>query len=127
MSKELNDRRKLRVGWDVAHDGGNMTDFARKLGVSLPYVCKWIRDHQELRRALLDGYRRNCLSAEESERRAVYGARVRMGQMRQAQAARNLGISAPSFSVWMREHADEVDDAIQELRLAGFQTRERAA
>lgn len=109
------DRR--RVGWAVASEGGNLSDFARAIGVRKQAAHKWVsRYASDLHKVLVgDGRRGNVLPPKERlERLVTYRNAIRQGKT-QNEAARLCGVSGPRIRVWLRIWApDGVDQAIED-------------
>ena len=110
------DREKLRIGWEVVSEQGNMTRLAERLGVTTPHISVWSRRFPDLRKALLDGIHGYNLSTEVTERRARLCARVRMGQGTWAWVGRQEGVSTAAIVNWAKRHEDEILEAMEDLR-----------
>jgi transposase-like protein len=108
---------RRRIGWAVASEGGNLSDFARALGISKQAAFKWAsRYASDLHRVLVDdGRRGNVLPPEARlERLITYRNAIRQGKTL-SEAARLCGVSSPRLRVWLRIWApDGVSQAIED-------------
>lgn len=116
------DREKLRIGWEVVSEQGNMTRLAERLGVTTPLISVWSRRFPDLRKALLDGIHKCSLSPEATERRARLCAHVMLYQATWASVGRQEGVSTAAIVNWAKRHEDEILEAVAEL-----ETERRAA
>ena len=110
------DREKLRNGWEVVSEQGNMTRLAERLGVTTPLISVWSRQFPDLRKALLDGIHKGSLSPEATERRARLCAHVRLYQTTWASVGRQEGVSTAAIVNWAKRHEDEILEAMEDLR-----------
>lgn len=109
------DRR--RTGWAVASEGGNLSDFARALGIKKQSAFKWAsRYASDLHRVLVDDGRRARVLSPEARlnRLTTYRDAMARGDT-QSEAARLCGVSSTRLRVWLRMWApDGVEQAIED-------------
>jgi hypothetical protein len=102
------DREKLRVGWEVASNGGTKSDLARTLGVSAPAVSRFLRAHPELSAALKDGRKARVLPDNERSERILMCAQAELGLIRWCDVARAFGISRSGIVYWSKANAVDI-------------------
>lgn len=109
----IQSRARTRLGWLVASEGGNVTDFAKREGISKAAMCHWLQRTKqvELHEQLKSG-RRGCgLTTEAEDERARLIANALRAGVSMAAVARSLGVSGAAISVWRKRNWTLVHDA----------------
>ena len=116
-------RLRLKIGWAVVRDGGNVTVFAKRLGISKTAVHFWFarHGHSELKDRLMSAQPAGVLGEDRSDRRARLIAEALSGQRTLGSVAVIEGVSLAAISAWKKDNWMAVQDAVQEM------TQRRAA
>lgn len=105
-------RHRLRIAREVIAEGGNLTDFADRIGVSRPMVTKYLMKHSPCtHQALKDNARYNAMHPI----RVLERLRVIEQCRTRAQAARRLCMSTSGVTLFVKRYApDGVKDALDD-------------
>ena len=109
-------RARKALGWKIADEGGNMSDFARAEGVSTCAIHKWLAYWPDLHEALLAGRRTNTVSNEIAEHRLRTVALADLAGQKRSVTAQELGLSHAGLSLWLGRRRNELFDIINEIQ-----------
>lgn len=105
-------RQYKRLAREVIHDGGNLSELARRAGVSAPFMSRYMRKHAPcLHERLKEAKSRRTISPEAvlNRLRTIHKAKS------QREAGRILGLSGMAISYTLRVYApDGLEEALAE-------------
>ncbi|NQZ47767.1 MAG: hypothetical protein HRT63_09625 [Erythrobacter sp.] len=109
-------RQRLRVARDIISEQGNVTDFAKAIGISVPGAIYYLRRHSpETLQVLKDGNRRIALDPG----RVLHRLRVISQSKTKVAAAEKLGLSQPGVFMFIKRYAPHgIEDALQDYEEA---------
>jgi DNA-binding phage protein len=103
-------RQYKRIASEVIHDGGNITEMARRAGVSSAFISRYLRKHApHLHSKLKEAKSRRVIAPEV----ILYRLKVIKASKSQAAAARKLCLTGNAITYTLKTYApDGLDDAI---------------
>lgn len=118
---------RRRIGWQVASEGGNVSDFARRCGIRKQSAHQWLEKYAEdLRRTLVnDGRRSQVLPPEARLKRLTTYKAARDAGLSHSAASERCCLSQSRMRRWLAMWApDGVDQAIEDETEASADARE---
>lgn len=105
-------RKYKRIAHEVIHDGGNLTEFARRAGVSAPFASRYLKKRApHLHDKLKEARSRRTIPPEVILNRL----RVVKASRSQAAAARQLNLSGNAITYMLQRYApDGIEEALAE-------------
>lgn len=105
-------RQRKRLARDVIHEGGNVTDYAKEAGISLPAASRYLSKRAP---CLLAALKDNSRYAAHSPHKVLRRLRVIASTPKRKDAAKALGLSVYGLYRFIRVYApDGIEEALTE-------------